>query len=213
MTFADRHEAGRLLGERAKSQLGKLKNPLVLALPRGGVPVAYEVAKQLNAELELAITRKIGHPSNPEYAIGAVGEHGATVWNESEASIIDGAWLNLAVQKEQAEINRRRQTYGKNRPSPKIKRRDVVLVDDGVATGLTIIAAIKDVRQLKPHSLSLAIPVAPAEVMEGIKNQVDNLVILHAPTFYRGSVGAYYEKFGQTSDEEVMELLDASKQQ
>jgi putative phosphoribosyl transferase len=211
--FADRREAGRMLAA-ALAHLRDRK-PLVLALPRGGVPVAYEIAVVLGAELDLLLVRKIGAPGHPEYGIGALvdGANPQIVLNR-EAVRMTGAskeYIEATARAELAELERRRQAYRGGTPAPVLEDRTVIIVDDGIATGGTVKAALQGARQSKPTHLVLAVPVAPAESLRELQSECDEIVCLLSPSpFY--AVGAHYRDFSQTSDEEVVRLLAAARQ-
>lgn len=205
--FLDRREAGRLLGA-ALARL-KLDDPVVLALPRGGVPVGYEVAKQLGAPLDILLVRKIGAPGQEEYGIGALvdGASPQVVIDEAAARITgaDKAYIDRIVARELAELERRRTAY-RTRPPENLAGRVVVLVDDGIATGGTVRAAVKGLKQSGAQRVVLAVPVAPADSLRELKALCDEVVCLITPEpFY--AVGAHYRDFDQTTDEEVIRLL------
>lgn len=205
MLFRNRREAGKRL---AKALAPHVEAPAIIyALPRGGVPVAAEVARRLELPLDLVIPRKIGHPCQPEYAIGAVTESGAPIYNDQELPGIDEAWLQAEVKAEREEAARRRKRYCAGRTRSSAHGRCAVLVDDGVATGLTLEAAIEEVKADRPARLIVAVPVAPYETAQRIAGLVDRVVAVQTPADFRGSVGAYYEKFGQVSDEDVLDEL------
>ncbi|WP_017926081.1 phosphoribosyltransferase [Thioalkalivibrio sp. HL-Eb18] len=204
MRFRDRTDAGRRLAQaldRFRGQPG-----VVYALPRGGVPLGAEVARHLDMPLDLLIPRKIGHPFHPEYAICAVPEQGERVCNRREEERIDPEWLEHAEARARAEARRRRELYCTT-PAPDVAGRLAIIVDDGIATGLTMRAAIRDARLRRPSQIVVAIPVAPADTAELLEAEVDHVVTLDRPVYYRGSVGSYYESFEQTSDDEVIDLL------
>jgi putative phosphoribosyl transferase len=206
--FRDRGEAGRELAE-AVARLA-LRDPIVLALPRGGVPVAVEVARRLGAPLDLLLVRKIGAPRQPELAVAAVadGDPPVLVLDE-ETSLLSGAprtWIEARAREEQKENERRRRLYLRDRPRLAVDGRDVVLVDDGVATGTTARAGLKALRACRPARLVLAVPVAPPETAAALRALVDDLVCLSQPPGFR-AVGAHYRHFDQVSDEEVIDLL------
>lgn len=205
MYFKNRTEAGKLLAEA----LGKYKNKdiIVYALPRGGVVTAYEIAKELNAPLDLIITRKIGHRFEPEYAVGAVAENGHIVKEELEGSTIDKKWFHDESKRQQKEAQRRRVKYLSGRKPLSAKGKIAILVDDGIATGLTIKAGVLELKHQNPQKIVVAVPVAPKKVAEQIKKEVDELVVLDAPEFYLGAVGAYYEEFLPIEDEDVIAIL------
>ena len=206
MRFHDRADAGRRLAEKLGDY--KNKNVIVYALPRGGVVLGYEIAKALNAPLDLVIARKIGHPRNPEYAVCAVTEDGARIRNEAEERSLDPDWFEEATKREIEEAKWRREVYLKGKEPPSAEGKTAIIVDDGVATGLTLRAAIEDLKKKKPKSVVVAIPVAPQDTANNIASEVDGLVTLEIPSVYLGAVGAYYDNFSQTTDEEVIELLE-----
>ena len=209
--LADRRDAGRRLAE-AIAGLG-LAAPVVLALPRGGVPVAYEIARRLDAPLDLLIARKIGAPGHEEYGIGAVIDGGAPqlVLDEDAASALgaDRDYLEREVARQLAEIERRRAAYHMSEPV-RLAGRHVILVDDGIATGGTIRVALKALASAGTRSITLAVPVAPASVLSGLRSLCDRIVCLASPEpFY--AVGAHYRDFTQTGDDEVRGLLEAAR--
>jgi predicted phosphoribosyltransferase len=209
MHFSDRKEAGRMLADALSEY--KDANAAVYALPRGGVVLGAEVAKKLNAPLDLVIPRKVGHPDQPEYGICAVTEDGHLVCSREEISRIDPAWLTAEVQKQQAEAKRRSQKYleGRTRTTPEGKT--AIVVDDGVATGLTVLAAIEEIKDRGADKIILAAPVIPNDIAERLKRYVDELVALDVPAVYLGAVGAYYDKFDQVEDKQVTQLLDQAQ--
>ena len=206
--FADREAAGRLLAEKLAARA--FKDPVVLALPRGGVPVAYEVAKRLKAPLDLVLVRKIGHPWQPELALGAVvdGAEPQLVRNEEVLATLPDGEKALAEgeARELKEIERRRVRYFGDRKRVSVAGRSAIVVDDGIATGATMRAALIAVRRLKPARLILATPVAPADAIAELSREVDETVCLAMPEpFY--AIGLWYEDFHQLTDEEVVRLL------
>jgi putative phosphoribosyl transferase len=209
MMFKDRRDAGRKLAralERFKSA-----NPIVLALPRGGVPVAFEVAQHLRAPLDLLLVRKIGAPGHEELALGAVvdGLHPQVVVNQEIMETIrpPRGYLEAAKKRQIVEIERRRHLYlGEAQPID-VQGRLVIVVDDGIATGATMKAALRGLRRNQPSRLILAAPVAPRSVISDLERECDDMVFLATPEpFY--AVGVYYADFSQTTDEEVVELLE-----
>lgn len=184
---------------------------MIYGLPRGGVVVAAEVAHALNAPLDLIIARKIGHPFNPEYAIGAVTEKGTPVFNEAEASQVDSTWLSKAVEEQRAEAKRRRKSYLGNQEPISVKDKTAVLVDDGIATGLTYKAAITELKNRKPAKIVAAVPVAPADSAAEIEAEIDEIVCLLCEEYFLGAVGNYYEYFEQVEDNEVIDILSEFK--
>lgn len=210
MIFRDRREAGRLLGEKLSFLKGK-ENLLVLAIPRGGVVVGSEVAKALGAPLDVYITRKIGAPYNPELAIGAIASDGTLILDRSLASRlgVSEEYVKAQSAREREEIERRMRRYRGSRASPDLEGKRVILVDDGIATGATIEATIDALQKRGLEELILAIPVAPRETVERLKRKVDRLICLHAPEIF-WAVGSFYLTFDQTTDEEVVALLEVS---
>lgn len=206
--FSDRREAGRKLAEAIGGTA--IEQPVVLALPRGGVPVAYELARLMNAPLDVLLVRKIGAPSNKEYGIGAVvdGNPPQRVLDETMAaySRATSEYIERETEKEIGEIARRRTSYlGDRKPIP-VTGRNVILVDDGIATGNTVRAAIKALRAQKAASITLAVPVAPREAIDRLKDEVDRIVCLATPSPFI-AVGVHYADFTQVPDEEVQALL------
>lgn len=206
--FRDRADAGRQLGQALQKYAGK--DAIVYALPRGGVALGVEVAAALHAPLDLVIPRKIGHPMQPEYAIAAVAESGALAANEYETSRVDPRWLAETIEAERKEAQRRRRRYLGGRAITPATGRTAIIVDDGIATGLTMHAAIGDIRKMKPAHIVVAVPVAPLDTVEQLRKEVDDVVTVFTDSFYLGAVGAYYDDFPQVSDEEVVEMLSAS---
>jgi putative phosphoribosyl transferase len=207
--FADRTEAGRQLAERLARF--KTEQPLVLALPRGGVPVGFEVAQTLDAPLDLILVRKIGAPMQPELAIGAVvdGDQPETVLNRDlvDDLQISERYLEGERARQLEEIERRRRLYGAGRAKIEVRDRTAIVVDDGIATGATMEAALRAVRRAGPRRLVLAVPVAPPETIERLRPQVDEIECLVMPE-YLGAIGMFYADFRQLSDGEVVALLE-----
>jgi predicted phosphoribosyltransferase len=205
MRFANRSNAGQLLAKRLQRYRGQ--EAVVFALPRGGVVTGVEVARALGLPLDLAIPRKIGHPRQSEYAIAAVGEHGELALNEFEVSRVDPVWFRAAVDRERQEARRRRQTYLGGRASPPLAGKIAIVVDDGIATGLTMLAAIRDLKRAHPKRLVVAAPVAPADTVERLAREADEVMVLEGGEDFLGAVGAYYDEFSQVSDDEVVALM------
>lgn len=203
--FVDRAEAGKLLAVRLK---GYAEGAVVFALPRGGVETAAEVALTLDTPLGLIITRKIGHPSSPEYAVGAVTETGPVVWNEAERESLDDAWAEQAEATERAEAERRRKLYLAGREPVSAEGKIAIIVDDGIATGLTMLAAIQEVRIQSPQQIIVAVPVAPQDSIDILMESADEVIVLDNPESFSGAVAAHYEDFPQLSDEGVIDLLE-----
>lgn len=208
LPFLDRQAAGRLLAGRL-SHL-KLKDPIVLALPRGGIPLAVEVAKTLHAPMDLLLVRKIGAPSQPELALAALvdGNPPIVVMDApvQEMLQVTPQWIEKAVQREMLEIARRRQVYLRGREPQAIKGRPVIVVDDGIATGTTVRAALAGLKQGGASRVVLAIPVAPRETIVGLIPEVDDLLCLAQPEPFH-AIGQHYLDFHQLSDAEVLKLL------
>ena len=207
MFFSDRHDAGRQLAERLADQ--DLVAPVVLALPRGGVPVAYEVAHRLGAPLDVVVARKIGAPWRPELGVGAIAEGGEPVFDPTILAAVGLRAEDLAdtVARERAELERRVRRYRGDRPLPALRDRDTVVVDDGLATGVTARAALRALRQLQPRRLILAVPVCASQTVDLLADEADDALCLHAPADFMG-VGQWYRDFSQTSDDTVVELLE-----
>jgi len=211
--FANRSEAGRLLAEKLEKYAGR-DDVVVLGLPRGGVPVAYEVAKHLNAPLDVFIVRKLGVPGFEELAAGAIASGGVRVLNEDVMRAIPHAdeTIEVVSARETAELERREQMYREGHPAPDVQGRTVILVDDGLATGATMRAAVKALRQSGAAKIVVAVPVGPPDTCREIKQLADETICLSTPEFFQ-AVGQYYEDFSQTSDEEVRELLARAAQE
>lgn len=208
-TFVDRHDAGKRLAERLRQYT---KSCIVLALPRGGVVVGYEVAKALHARLDILVVRKLGVPWQKELGIGAVSEDGS-MFVDHEASMRLGIGEGIIAsikEEEEKEMKRRIQVYRKGKPLPKLSRKKVILVDDGVATGVTMLAAIQTAKQHHAKVLIAAAPVCSKETAEEIRQEVDSFVCLHE-VWDMQSIGMYYENFWQVEDEEVGTLLEKNK--
>lgn len=210
MILADRRQAGKLLGERLLAL--PLREPLLLALPRGGVPVAFEAAKLLGAELEVLVVRKVGVPWHEELGMGAVAEEGQ-LWMDERTVEAAGCLpedVDRAVAKEERELGRRVALYRGGRPLPPLAGRSAVLIDDGIAMGVTARAACAYARAKGAERVVLAVPVCSARAAEALRGEVDELVCLHEPDeFY--AVGQFYEDFGQVEDDEVLALLAEAK--
>ena len=207
--FADRKEAGRRLARKIEAYRGT--NALVLALPRGGVVVGFEVARALGLLLDILAPRKIGHPFHPEYAIGAVDEHGTKILNEAEAAAVDQAWLLGETERQKAEAERRIRAYRGERKAAEIGGKTVIIVDDGIATGLTMRLAVRSVKARKPERIVVAVPVAPPESPRALTDEgADEVVVLEPPGEFMGAVGAHYARFEQVEDAEVVRLMRAA---
>ncbi|HKN07499.1 MAG TPA: phosphoribosyltransferase family protein [Thermoplasmata archaeon] len=208
--LADRKTAGEQLAERLLHY--RDQSPVVLALPRGGVPVAFEIAQRLNAPLDVLIVRKVGAPSNPEYGLGAVVEGGTRFLDEPRIHAAGYTVRDLGptIAREAAEVERRAQEYRAGKPAAELRDRTVILVDDGVATGGTVLAALRAVRLREPRRIVLALGVAPPDTVDTLRPEVDDLVVLLVPSVFF-AVGEWYHRFSQVSDGEVRRLLERSR--
>lgn len=209
MRFATRRAAGRRLGAALRHLT--TEQPVVVGLPRGGVPVAYEVAQELAAPLDVLVVRKLGCPWQPELGIGALGEDGIRLLNGplTRSMGITAAELDAAAGREDAELRRRLLRYRGGREPIDVTGRTVVVVDDGLATGFTARAGIEVLRRRRAGRIVLAVPVAPADAVKELRAVADDVVCLHTPRVFR-AIGLFYDDFSQTSDEEVTELLSAT---
>ena len=206
--FRDRYDAGRQLAERLTEYVGR-SDVLVLALPRGGVPVAYNVAAALDAPLDVFLVRKLGVPGQEELAMGAIASGGVRVLNEHVVEMVgvSDQEIDEVAAREQQELERREREYRNGRPAPQIWGRTVILIDDGLATGSTMRAAVQAVRRQGASRVVVAVPVAAASTCDEFRAEVDDVVCAVTPEpFY--AVGLWYEDFSQTTDEEVRRLLD-----
>lgn len=206
--FKDRLEAGTLLAQRLAAYAGR-DDVLILALPRGGVPVGFAISQALNLPFDIILVRKLGVPGHEEYAMGAIASAGVAILHRD---VINSLGITMAAveqvkRRETAELERRERLYRASRPAPSLQDRTVILVDDGLATGATMQAALQAARVGKPARLIVAIPVAPPETCRSLRNLADDIVCLKSPEFFQ-AVGQWYEHFEQTGDEEVIELLD-----
>ena len=207
MIYRDRTEAGRRLAAELTDYADR-PDVLVLALPRGGVPVAYEVAKALRAPLDIFLVRKLGVPGHEELAMGAIATGGVRVLNEDVMRYISipDATIDAVAAKEQRELERREKLYRGDRPAPDVKGKTVILVDDGLATGSTMRAAAAALRQQKPARIVVAVPVSAVQTCDEYRMGVDEIVCAVTPEPFH-AVGMWYEDFSQTTDEEVRDLL------
>jgi putative phosphoribosyl transferase len=208
--FRDRSEAGRLLADRLSEYRGR-NDVLVLALPRGGIPVGYEIARALEAPLDVFVVRKLGVPGHEELALGAIATDGVRVLNQrvvSDLGITEGDIARVAAR-ERDELNRREQTYREGRPSPQIAGRTVILVDDGLATGSTMRAAVAALTAYRPAAIVVAVPVGAAQVCGDLEREADKVVCAMTPE-PMAAISMWYDDFSQTTDAEVRELLQRS---
>jgi len=207
LPFRDRAEAGRLLGAELASR-NPQKDSIILALPRGGVPVGFEVARALAAPLDVVVVRKLGVPWQPELAMGAIASGGVRILDEKliRQKGIPPEEIETVAAREVEEVERRELLYRGNRPPLELRNRPVVLVDDGLATGSSMLAAVKCVKSLQPSNVTVAVPVASRQACTLIRDEAGDCVCLATPTPFN-AVGEWYQNFRQTSDTEVRELL------
>jgi predicted phosphoribosyltransferase len=202
--FEDRVDAGKKLAAALSGYRGQ--DVIVYALPRGGVVLGAEIARSLNAPLDLVIVRKIGHPMSPEYAIAAVAEDGHAVMDAFQVKSVDKRWFSVAARLEQKEARRRRQMYMGGRDTAVATGKVAIIVDDGLATGLTMRAAVREVRHSNPRKIVVAVPVAPSRTIEDLNAVVDELVVLQVPSDF-AAIGSFYRDFRQVTDAEVIDLM------
>jgi predicted phosphoribosyltransferase len=206
--FADRADAGRLLGHELRHFAGR-EDVVVLALPRGGVPVAFEVARELEAPLDVFVVRKLGLPEQPELAMGALASGGLRVLNDDvvQAATVSRETIERVAGQEQQELERRERLYRDGRPPVEVAGKAVILVDDGLATGATMLAAVRALRTRDPSEIVVAVPIAPPETCEGLRGEADDVVCARTPEPFV-AIGVWYEQFRQVSDEEIRDLLN-----
>jgi putative phosphoribosyl transferase len=209
--FNDRVDAGKRLASELADFKGK--DALVLAIPRGGVVVGYEIAKALSLQLDVIIPRKIGAPDNPELAIGAVTEDGTTILDRSLIAYIGVPLYYIEEEsgRQRQEIQRRLKVYRQNEPYPNLKGRNIIIVDDGIATGSTMKAALASVKNRGAKSVTIAIPVGPPSTIGELEKVADRVVCPYTPEYFQ-AIGQFYSDFSQTTDEEVIELLKKNRQ-
>ena len=206
--FKNRTDAGQFLAEKLTQYMNRA-DVVVLALPRGGVPVAYEVAQRLNAPLDVFVVRKLGVPGYEELAMGAIASGGVRVLNLDVLShlLIHEAIIDQVTEFELSELKRRERLYRGNRPPLEVKGKTVIIVDDGLATGSTMRAAVKALRQKQPKKIVVAVPVGARETCDSFENEVDTMAVCAITPEPFQAVGLWYQDFSQTTDEEVRELL------
>lgn len=209
--FRDRRQAGRVLAGKLEHYRGR-PGLVVLALPRGGVAVAFEVAHALQAPLDIFVVRKLGFPGHEEYAMGAIASGGVQVMNPLPGLRVPPAAVAAVVEREQAELTRRELLYRGDRPAIGLRGRTVIVVDDGLATGSTMRAAVTALRQQQPAHLAVAVPVAAAETCRDLAREADAVVCAATPEPFH-AVGLWYESFPQASDDEVHQLLDEARRE
>ncbi|WP_397409800.1 phosphoribosyltransferase [Polaromonas sp.] len=210
LPYEDRREAGRVLADALAHYRGR-PHLLVLALPRGGVPVAYEVARALKAPLDVFVVRKLGFPGHEEYAMGAIASGGVRVMNPMPGMAVTPEEVAAAVAREQPELQRRERLYRGQGPAPELRGRTVIVVDDGLATGATMHAALLGIRQQHPARLVMAVPVGAADSCQALEGVADEVVCVATPEPFR-AVGLWYRQFPQTSDDEVRALLEDARE-
>lgn len=206
--FRNRLQAGQLLGQELVRQLGDLDDPLVLALPRGGVPVAHGVAQALHAPLDVFIVRKLGVPGQEELAMGAIASGDVLVINDEVVSQlrIPRNAIDTVAAREAQELERRERSYRGNRPPLDVRDRTVIIVDDGLATGSTMRAAVRALQRMDPQQIIIAVPVAASSTCEELRSEANQILCLRTPEPFQ-AVGLWYQDFTQTTDEEVCDLL------
>lgn len=206
--FPDRREAGRALAQKLLKYASR-SDTIVLALPRGGVPVAYEVALAMKVPLDVWIVRKLGLPGRQELAIGAIASGGVRILNHDiiQAVGLSQTTIDKVTEQELDELKRREQQYRGNRPPFDVRDRTVILIDDGLATGASMLAAVRSLRTQKPASIIVAVPAAAPQAIEILRSEVDEVIFVIAPFDFKG-VGNWYEEFSQTTDDEVQRLLE-----
>jgi putative phosphoribosyl transferase len=210
--FWNRKQAGERLAVRLKGYADR-DDVLILALPRGGVPIGFEIARHLHAPLDVFTVRKLGTPGQEELAMGAIAPGGIRELNQDivDALMISDRDIERIVKQEQAELERREKAYRGDRPRPEIRDKIVILVDDGLATGASMRAAVHALRQMSPAKITVAVPVGAVDTCSDFRKLADEIICLATPEPFYG-VGAWYEDFSQTSDEEVRELLDMANE-
>jgi putative phosphoribosyl transferase len=211
--FRNREQAGHALAERLKAYANR-SDVVVLALPRGGLPIGVEVAAALRVPLDVFVVRKLGTPGQPELAMGAIASGGVRVLNDDVLKVLNltSDAVDRVARAEQQELERRERLYRGDRPLPALADRVVILVDDGLATGSTMRAAVKAVRQHRPGKVVVAVPAGAAETCEEFRQEVDEIVCIIAPASFQ-AVGSWYEEFPQISDREVRDLLEKSSRE
>lgn len=207
MKYIDRYDAGERLAARLKRM--DIDKPVVLGLPRGGVIVAAEVADNLNAPLGVVLVKKIGHPDNPEFAVGAMAENHEPIWDENEVALLGDKWLETSTENANKSIKTRRNLYhSRGYIDPDVIGKTAIIIDDGIATGLTLTAAVKSVYSMRPKNIIVAAPIASQESLIDLDEFVDEFVILENPMTFNGSVSAHYEWFPEIDEDEVCLILE-----
>jgi predicted phosphoribosyltransferase len=206
--FEDRFDAGRFLARQLQHHAGD-PNVVVLALPRGGVPVAYEIARAIDAPLDVFVVRKLGAPGYAELAMGAIATGGVRVFNEEVIQHlgVSQSWIEATIREQEEELRRREEAYRGGRPPAELQGRTIILVDDGLATGASMRAAVRALRQRHPAAITVAVPIGSRDTCDQFRPEVEEIVCGRTPEPFH-AVGAWYHDFTQTTDDEVRELLD-----
>lgn len=208
--FEDRFDAGRVLAQQLKHHAGK-PDVVVLALPRGGVPVAFEIARAIDAPLDIFVVRKLGAPGYEELAMGAIATGGVRVFNEEVIQHlgVSESWIEATIREQEEELRRREDAYRGDRPPAELENRTVILVDDGLATGASMRAAVRALRLRRPAAITVAVPIGSRDTCDQFRTEVEEVVCARTPEPFH-AVGAWYRNFTQTTDEEVRDLLNRS---
>ena len=207
MFFRNRRDAGNQLAE--KLTVNQPENTVVLALPRGGVPLAIEISKRHSIPFDVVHAKKIVHPLQREFAIGAIAEKGETILN-TEVDV-EQTWIDQEVHRVREEIARRRDLYDTFLKKEPLKEKEIILVDDGIATGMTMFAAIEAIKNQQPNKITVAVPIIPEDTYNHLKTLVDDIIYIEVPEQFLGAVGAYYQQFPQISDEEIPTMIKQLK--
>lgn|SRR5699024_6565516 len=207
MFFRNRRDAGNQLAE--KLTVNQPENTVVLALPRGGVPLAIEISKRHSIPFDVVHAKKIVHPLQREFAIGAIAEKGETILN-TEVDV-EQTWIDQEVHRVREEIARRRDLYDTFLKQEPLKEKEIILVDDGIATGMTMFAAIEAIKNQQPNKITVAVPIIPEDTYNHLKTLVDDIIYIEVPEQFLGAVGAYYQQFPQISDEEIPTMIKQLK--
>lgn len=203
MFFRNRRDAGNQLAE--KLTVNQPENTVVLALPRGGVPLAIEISKRHSIPFDVVHAKKIVHPLQREFAIGAIAEKGEPILN-TEVDV-EQTWIDQEVHRVREEIARRRDLYDTFLKQEPLKEKEIILVDDGIATGMTMFAAIEAIKNQQPNKITVAVPIIPEDTYNHLKTLVDDIIYIEVPEQFLGAVGAYYQQFPQISDEEIPTMI------
>lgn len=209
MRFLGRLDAGKQLSEHMKIE--HPENTVVLGLPRGGVPLGLIIARKFTVPFDVVLAKKLVHPTHTEFAIGALAEGGEP--NLNQQFTIDDRWVEQEIRRVRAENERRRELYDQVIEQQILEDKDVILVDDGIATGSTMFAAIQAVKENAPRSITVAVPVIPKDTYYALEKVVDNICFVMVPNQFRGAVGAYYQNFPQITDDEIMDMLKSYRRE